>query len=86
MFSVICGCNRHSLHFVPTMICEMAETKQFDINEGIKPYTRSAPACVCMPLQVFSPRFTGPDDKGTGKEKEVAAVHYSADKMDPHGR
>ncbi|CAM9632006.1 unnamed protein product [Ectocarpus sp. 6 AP-2014] len=37
-------------------------------------------------FQVFSPRFTGPDDKGNGKEKEVAAVHYSADKMDPHGR
>ncbi|CAN0140826.1 unnamed protein product [Ectocarpus sp. 12 AP-2014] len=37
-------------------------------------------------FQVFSPRFSGPDDRGNGKEKEVAAVHYSADKMDPHGR
>ena len=37
-------------------------------------------------LQVFSPSGTGPDEKGVYKEKEVAAVHYSADKMDPHGR
>eukprot|EP00752_Nemacystus_decipiens_P018668 g16737.t1 len=37
-------------------------------------------------FQVFSPSGIGPDDRGVYKEKEVAAVHYSADKMDPHGR
>ncbi|CAM9187182.1 unnamed protein product [Scytosiphon promiscuus] len=37
-------------------------------------------------FQVFSPTVTGLDDKGNEIEKEVAAVHYSADKMDPHGR
>lgn len=35
---------------------------------------------------MFSPSGSGPDEKGIYKEKEVAAVHYSADKMDPHGR
>lgn len=37
-------------------------------------------------VQVFSPTVTGLDEKGDEIEKEVAAVHYSADKMDPHGR
>ena len=38
-------------------------------------------------LQVFSPTVSGaPDDRGVVREREVAAVHYSADKMDPHGR
>ena len=37
--------------------------------------------------QVFSPTVSGaPDDRGVVREREVAAVHYSADKMDPHGR
>ncbi|CAN0048779.1 unnamed protein product, partial [Hapterophycus canaliculatus] len=32
------------------------------------------------------PTTTGLEEKGNEIEKEVAAVHYSADKMDPHGR
>lgn len=38
-------------------------------------------------FQVFSPTVSGaPDDRAVVREREVAAVHYSADKMDPHGR
>lgn len=43
--------------------------------------------CWEMSTQIFSPNVTGPPDvHGNPREKEVAAVHYSADKMDPHGR
>lgn len=44
----------------------------------------ASPCCV---TQIFSPSASGKvDSNGMPQEREVAAVHYSADKMDPHGR
>jgi len=77
----VCPDARRVLFYSAVFLFSLCEKKKADMTP---PHVCCFSLSPSSSLQVFSP--TAPDEKGVVKEKEVAAVHYSADKMDPHGK